>query len=153
MLSPLQLRQHLFTEVAIGVVEDGVPDGEAKFEHKLQYGSSRENPLLWRAELKVTISSNNETPFNYSGTVSITGIFEVHPDFPKERAEELIRVNGAGILFGAIREMVLNITCRSSKGPLVLPTLNFQLAERVEVATPTRESVERPGRPVPVSEQ
>jgi preprotein translocase subunit SecB len=35
-------------------------------------------------------------------------------------------VNGASLLYGAVREMVSTITSRSAHGPLLLPSLNFQ---------------------------
>ena len=129
MLSPLQLRQHSFQEVAIKVVDAGTAEGEVTFEQQFACAFAIDNPLMWRGDLRVTIVSEREKPFSYSGVIAIRGIFEIHPAFPEARREDLIKVNGAGILFGAIREMVLTVTSRSLKGPLLLPTLNFQQAE------------------------
>ena len=129
MLSPLQLKHYSFTQVAIRAVEDGSAEAEVTFEHQFRCGSKADNPLIWRADLQVTMSGDNAKPFTYSGVICIRGIFEIHPDFPEVRRQELIRVNGASLLYGAIREMILNITSRSLKGPLILPTVSFQHAQ------------------------
>lgn len=125
MLSPLQLRQHSFTEVSLVAIENGSADAEVTFEQNLQCGCKTDNPLIWRVDLQIIMSSDKNKPFNYSGSVAIRGIFEIHPEFPEHRREELIRINGAGILFGALREMILNVTSRSVKGPFLLPTVSF----------------------------
>jgi preprotein translocase subunit SecB len=125
MLSPLQLRQHSFTEVSLVAIENGAADAEVTFEQQLQCSSKTDNPLIWRADLQITMSCDKDKPFNYSGCVAIRGIFEIHPGFPENRREELIKVTGASLLYGAVREMILNVTSRSLKGPFLLPTVSF----------------------------
>jgi preprotein translocase subunit SecB len=64
-------------------------------------------------------------PFLYEIEVAIQGVVEVHADFPAERREHLAIVNGLGLLYSSIREMVTNLTARSAHGALNLPTLNL----------------------------
>ena len=62
----------------------------------------------------------------YSGQVIAVGEFVVNEGVPPETAQKLGVVNGASILYGAIREMVTNITARSLLGvPLILATMSF----------------------------
>ena len=41
------------------------------------------------------------------------------------RAEDLVSVNGASLLWSSIREQVLSLTARMPAGPVTLPTVNF----------------------------
>jgi len=43
----------------------------------------------------------------------------------KEEIQNRVRVNGCSMIFASMREMVWNITSRSSDGPFVFPTVNF----------------------------
>lgn len=64
--------------------------------------------------------------------------------------EDLAAVNGASMLWGAIREQVTTITSRMRAGPVVMPSMNFHdlkkangepsLAAPVAVVTKTRRS-------------
>jgi preprotein translocase subunit SecB len=146
MLSPLQLRQHSFTEVSLVAIENGSADAEVTFEQELQCGSKADNPLIWRADLQIIMSCDKDKPFNYSGSVAIRGVFEIHPHFPENRREELIRVNGASLLYGAVREMILNITSRSLKGPFLLPTVSFIEAQEDKQQSRPRARLKKPAQ-------
>jgi hypothetical protein len=39
---------------------------------------------------------------------------------------DLVTINGAGLLWSAIREQLLNLTSRMAAGPVMLPTVHFQ---------------------------
>jgi preprotein translocase subunit SecB len=149
MLSPLQLRQHSFTEVSLVAIEDGSADAEVTFEQQVQCGSKADNPLIWRADLQIIISCDKDKPFNYSGSIAVRGIFEIHPGFPENRREELIRVTGASILYGAVREMILNITSRSLKGAFLVPTVSFVEAQRGKQQVRSKRKSTKPVRTRP----
>jgi len=80
----------------------------------------------------VELKTNPGKPFAYTGKICAVGIIEAHPDIPEDKVQHSVQLAGASLLYGAIREMVLNITSRSAKGVLMMPTLNFQamLAEK-----------------------
>lgn len=65
-----------------------------------------------------------QTPYNID--VSLLGVFKVLPSLAADRREDLVTVNGASILYGAIRETVLGLTSRFSAGPFTLPGMNFE---------------------------
>lgn len=54
--------------------------------------------------------------------------------------ETLALVNGASLIWSAIREQVLNNTSRMKAGPVMLPTVHFQdLKNQLDVQTPVEE--------------
>jgi preprotein translocase subunit SecB len=77
--------------------------------------------------LRVRPKEGTQAPYNIQ--VSVRGIVRMHLTQVQGQAEERrVRalVNGASLLYGAVREMVSTITSRSAHGPLLLPSLNFQ---------------------------
>ncbi|HQC86498.1 MAG TPA: protein-export chaperone SecB, partial [Rhodoferax sp.] len=77
--------------------------------------------------LRVGPKEDAQAPYNIQ--VSVRGIVRMHLTQVDGQAEERrVRalVNGASLLYGAVREMVSTITSRSAHGPLLLPSLNFQ---------------------------
>ena len=62
-------------------------------------------------------------------------------------AEDLAAVNGASMLWSAVREQVLTITSRMRAGPVVLPSVHFhdlkKRNEAPEVAAPPAIAVKR----------
>lgn len=80
----------------------------------------------------------------------MVGHFRINKDVPLEKRYNLISVNGCSMLYGAIREQVMNITARSVHGMLVLPTASFkdkikeeekQSVEQKEPATRSKKRV------------
>jgi len=126
MISHLQLRHTSFTEVSIAVCENGTFEGESSLTHNLNCGLLDGNPRLWRLEMCVELKTKPSKPFAYTGKICVVGIIEAHPDIPEDKVQHSVQLAGASLLYGAIREMVLNITSRSAKGVLMMPTLNFQ---------------------------
>jgi len=67
-------------------------------------------------------------------------------------AHDLVSVNGAALLWSAIREQLLNLTSRMPAGPVMLPTVHFHdlkktAAEPVKAAAlQTEVSMEKPAR-------
>lgn len=53
--------------------------------------------------------------------------------------ENLATVNGASLLWSAIREQVLNITSRMQAGPIMLPTVHFHDLKKSVVFAPTED--------------
>lgn len=64
-------------------------------------------------------------PAPYQVSVDAYAWFSVSPAVPPEKRQDLVSVNGASLILGAIREQVANITARSRFGMLALPTLRF----------------------------
>jgi hypothetical protein len=77
-------------------------------------------------ELEVLVASAiPEQPAAYHAEVTARGRFRVHDAYPKDKVEMLVNVNGASILYGAIREMLTNLTARCPHGAFLLPSVSF----------------------------
>ncbi|HRI56303.1 MAG TPA: hypothetical protein PK170_04315 [Anaerolineae bacterium] len=53
------------------------------------------------------------------------GIFHIDHAGPLDERKRLVVINGASMLFGAIREQLLSLSGRHKFGPFLLPSLNF----------------------------
>lgn len=133
-LSPIQLERHFFTKVQV------VSHPQAKVEDDLginiQYKTSphKEDPTRFQVVLRVS-SIKQEGKFPpYEIEVEIHGYFFVHPSCPVDKRNALVNVNGSGMLFGAAREMVANITARGPHPMQVLATARFYPAETTTAA-------------------
>jgi hypothetical protein len=61
--------------------------------------------------------------------------------------EDLAAVNGAALLWSAIREQVLALTSRMPAGPAMLPTVHFHDLKRQPQAAPTPAASEAAAAP------
>lgn len=84
------------------------------------------DPRDFIIRLAVVIDNKEGKKAPYDIDIGIAGMFNVLPSLPIERREDLVTVNGASILYGVIREIVLSLTSRFSKGSITLPGMNFE---------------------------
>ncbi len=76
-------------------------------------------------ELTLPETPQEGKPAPYQVSVDAYAWFSVSPAVPPEKRQDVVSVNGASLILGAIREQVANITARSRFGMLALPTLRF----------------------------
>jgi preprotein translocase subunit SecB len=140
--SPLQLDDIRFVHVRVEPRE--APDFREQFaEHpKHIFTNTRFNTTLehtfaedsedqpmsnFLVTLRVELPDIGETPPPYLIDVKCVGYFsiskKVFPD--EEKRVDVGVVNGASLLYGTIRDMVLSITSRAWYGPLLLPSMSF----------------------------
>ncbi len=82
------------------------------------------NSMLVSVVLKIPNEEGTKAP--YSVKIAVTGIFTWLDEATSEaERRDLTVVNGASILYGSIREMLLNVTSRSISGTMLLPSFNF----------------------------
>jgi hypothetical protein len=62
----------------------------------------------------------------YMLDIQAIGVFTIADSVEEGKREQLVFECGAALVYGAIREMVANITSRSAFGRLMLPTPTFQ---------------------------
>ena len=126
MLSPIQTRRHWFRRIHLES-NDEFQGGECQYETNISL-TLKKNETLWNVRLRVALKSKSgERLGNYIIDVESEGSFEIHPDFPDEKAEDLVRMNGGAILYGMIREAVLSNTARSQHGPFEIPTIDARM--------------------------
>ena len=133
--SPLQLKQHLFTIVNVRANPDGTTKGKVQLNQHVVHLPVKGKPNHWQVELNIRhLSCDAKRPFCYDFELHVVGIVEISDTVEKEKRETIAAVNGLSLLYGAAREMVLNITARAPHGPFCLPSLNF--AEVLKQAKP-----------------
>ncbi|TAN52538.1 MAG: hypothetical protein EPN21_03780 [Methylococcaceae bacterium] len=76
-------------------------------------------------KLRIMIANEQGKKAPYDVEIEAVGLFEINKAVKKEFCLEMAEINGAAILYGAIRDQVLSLTSRCIHGPLMLPTVNF----------------------------
>jgi preprotein translocase subunit SecB len=82
-------------------------------------------PRNFMITLRFSVLNETGKQCPYKIDLVAQGWFELAESIAQEKREELVRINGASLLLGAMRELVLQLTARSGFGPLLLPTLRF----------------------------
>lgn len=132
-LSPLQLEHYRF--LGIDINPDYAysrqnnsltyPDfSDAIFKTTLEYGLiDNEEKKRHAIKLFLSASPENKGTFPYSISATIEGFFYLLDDDLFKT--DMILVNGSSILFGILRDNILNITSKFNHGPVLLPTVSF----------------------------
>ena len=124
--SPLRLHGHRFTEISVKASEQDSPQGEFSLRTLRTLQDHTENPRKFLLILRVELGSSTpdqESP--YSANLTIEGEFEVLEGYTAGSPEELVNITGASMLYGACREMLANLTARSTHGMSTLPSVSF----------------------------
>lgn len=124
MLSAIQTRRHWIRKISFEPREDTLNDSKCQAQIALKCRKCKDH---WHVILKVRFGPQNTDTANYRGEIEFEGMFDVHPEFPEDKREEMVRMNGGAILYGAIREMTINLTARSKHGPFELPTVDARM--------------------------
>lgn len=105
--------------------------------------------------LAIQLPDGGENPPPYVVDAKCVGYFSIKksafPDF--ERRYDVGVVNGASLLYGALRDLIATTTARSWHGQLMLPALNFQdnapSLGGHEVVEPAKVSDQPPKKAIP----
>src|SRR4051794_21946783 len=105
MSSPLQLDLLCFINVSIQA--NPISDAE-HINNYIGYIANvdPQNKRKWQLLVKVKMEGSDGKSSMYAGTVECSGKFTVAPTWPEEMIEKLVVVNGVGLLYSAIREMI-----------------------------------------------
>jgi preprotein translocase subunit SecB len=88
--------------------------------------------------LGIAIDNAEGKPSPYLLDIAALGLIEVNEQIEGEKRADLAAVNGASLIYGAIRELVTTLTARSIAGLFVLPTMDFR--DHLAIQTDTGES-------------
>jgi preprotein translocase subunit SecB len=138
-LSPVQLQIYYLSRVAIQPLEEVSLNRSAPSEQPFDWTGTQLNSNVefgwgdgqgedlraFAMKLRLSSSIDEKSTAPYSLDVEAVGYFTLVGDIPLNEREDIARVNGASLLFSALRELVFSITARFPKGALVLPTVNF----------------------------
>lgn len=134
--SPIQLMHVVYTRVNVSASGLDISESVIGFDFQgvrikanvrcgLKEGQEAD-PRDFLVTLGIVLENKEGKPTPYNIDVSLLGVFKVLPSLAPEKREDLVTVNGASILYGAIRETVLSLTSRFKPGPLTLPGMNFE---------------------------
>ena len=147
--SPLQLDKYFFTKINL----------EAQFSHceemgdiatKVSCAYKTDDERRWMVTLNVAIKQKEtqKTPPTYLGEFEIIGFFHVDEDYDKEKLQKLVHFNAPAMLYGAVREMVLNLSSRGPNLHMTLPTVSFLDNKPIETEAPKAKVVAKsPSKP------
>lgn len=124
-ISPLQLESYHFTEMVLTSHESGNTVAPEHISTQITGGESPDDPHVIGATLTVAWDRTDENDLACNGRFSVRGAFRVANEIDMTQRLDLMRVNAVSLLYGAVREMVHNMSSRSMTGPLILPTLSF----------------------------
>ena len=167
--SPIQLLQLMFKHVKVELDPEHLPaevpnpltsvftfDG-VSLQSEVGIGEAdpdHERGTVFFVELRVVVD-NEPNPDNkdqkyapYKVDVAVEGVVLIPKGAEQlADAEDLAAVNGASMLWSAVREQVLTITSRMRAGPVVLPSVHFhdlkKRNEAPEVAAPPAIAMKR----------
>ena len=145
--APLQLLQVMFRKVSVELDEAHAPEEPANpytsififddVEIGTEFGileldPNHERGRLYLVSLRVIVNNQpvQEVPNRkyspYLIDVDVRGVVLVPKGADRiAPAESLAAVNGASLLWSAVREQVASVTSRMFVGPVTLPTMNF----------------------------
>lgn len=137
--SPLEILNHVFDEVSLKANPSETEHGPAKVEAKRMLAGHKDDIRNKMLTLSVIVASSDPSqPSSYEATCVVRGYFQVAESFPEEKIDSLVRITGASILYGACREMLANLTARSSHGMISLPSISF-----IEASAPEKKTAKK----------
>lgn len=101
-------------------------DIEPNIKVNLESEKYPEDRNSWRFELSIESSDDSpeeKSPFTFG--ITLVGIFRVDENYPTENADLLAQVNAPSVLYSAARELLVNVTSRSSYSAILLPSISF----------------------------
>ncbi|MFM8831922.1 MAG: hypothetical protein ACKOHM_13075 [Spartobacteria bacterium] len=129
--SPLQLEFSLLLQTEVLAAEKIPAQTAQTIKTRVRIGRSPDNELEWNVTLGVTFGRNGKiVDAPYYGDVVVEMRFLVHPDYPADKRNTLMQVNGASLAYGMVRETVANLTARGPHGTHLLPSVSFLETKR-----------------------
>ena len=125
---PIQLGNYHFTQINISAQRDNKLEDLERFDVDVMANAfPREKDKLreWCVFVMVEIKPKDGSSPCYLGKVEAFGLFSVIDSWKEDEIEKLVYVNGAGILYAAIREMICLVTSRCVYGALMIPSYSF----------------------------
>ena len=69
-----------------------------------------DDSLAWRCEVTVRSKTEGEGTYPYSFELLYVGFFRVVKEFPPDRIQQMVKVNGPALLYSAAREAIMYLT-------------------------------------------
>jgi preprotein translocase subunit SecB len=117
---------------------EAVPLGQYADFHQVEFSSEVQHlemkdegseELKHGLALKLSVDRGDNKNFPYAINLEAVGVFDASA-LPAERQVPLVLVNGASMLYSALREVLLMLTQRCMHGPVMLPSVHFVQLEK-----------------------
>lgn len=138
-LGPISLDHYFVTELS--VVARKSYDQEKKIEARPEEFeakcdilkiSTEDDKDLWQLTLEVAQQPSPESNFPYEFKVFIVGFVEcLLKQEDEEERKRVVKINGASMLYGIVREIVRANTSRGPFEPIMIPTVSFYESSKV----------------------
>lgn len=125
-MSALTLEKHFFSRIELRPNPTAKPEGSLRTVCTVTMGQAAEDPLHFQLTLSTVFEDepNAVSKPYYSGAIEVVGFFRVSPLY-KEDHLRLVHISGASLLYGAVRELLCNLTARGPWPMVTLPTMSF----------------------------
>jgi len=130
--SPLRLEQYYIRELGYAIKESFVdrqnndlPPTAPDISATVSCSRLSDEGRRWRIELTITSDDAISIQAPYSIRTALVGLFSVDDNYPEERLDALVTINGPSVLYSAAREALLMVTSRSGYPAMMLPTVLF----------------------------
>jgi preprotein translocase subunit SecB len=144
--SPVRLEHYQLTSLSISPVDDYSPsfdDGlypqfsDADFAINVRLGEADgDNDQRFLVHLELTGKPKEGRAFPYTFLVGADAFIKFHgQENDAQTLRDLVLVNGASMLYSALREVLFSLSGRFPNGPMMLPSANFiELREAAKAA-------------------
>lgn len=123
--SPLQLERHFFPKVQIDANPAGKVGTSNQINCQVEVAAAEGDPKRFQVTVQIKLLSPPGEEACYTGEIHAVGLFRVLNGWPEAKMLTLVEANGAALLYGAIREMLLTITARGPWPAILLSSVTF----------------------------
>jgi preprotein translocase subunit SecB len=123
--SPLLLDRYFFVKTLLEAQSKADLKAINSIETNVELSKAEGKPGDYLISLTVRLLPHEESQPAYLGEFVVMGFFKVHSEYPAEKCDKLVSVNGASMLYGVVREMVANLTARGPWPMLTLVAMSF----------------------------
>ena len=127
--SPLQMFRYFVTDCQVTAAK------HFKFTKQLALDSDLlvtepeyrqlEDKRQWEITLRTRFQPGPKVNAPYFFVLEIVGFFQVVPQYPEEKLNDLVKVNGPSMLYGITREVIRDLTSRGPHPSMFLPSASF----------------------------
>jgi preprotein translocase subunit SecB len=141
-LSQLELQNYFVTTLSLTANRnfDGQKPRAACISHLLVepfLQADEKDTRHWQVTVKITYRPGPDVNAPYHFAVEIVGLFCVAAEYPADKVQWLVEINGPSVLYGTAREMLRSLMTTGPYPPLLLPTGSFYEPKKAVLAETT----------------
>lgn len=158
--SAVRLEHYNLTSLSIEPVDGYAPNfdeglypkfANAEFDIRVGLGEPvDDDDDEYGLHLFLRASPKADKPFPYTFSVGADAVLTYHGKKDNAERREIILVNGASLLYSALRETLFSLTFRFPAGPMMLPSANF--IDLKDELTSSAAKVEGGSLPIPAAD-